>query len=476
MMFRRTRLDVGLPHGRRTTSLQIRSNGAEAAMHRALDRYAQRLAAESDAFAPGAALLASILARRACSSAFSLARSLERRMTLLQDAPAVSRDQLALPFFDPDTDEEPGAELGVAGRADGMEGPEWLKNLLEFARTASIRESRVRALARLIRRAAEPVLVFTEYRDTLRHLADGLDQFAPLQLHGGLTPRERIGVLRRFTAGDAAVLLATDAASEGLNLHHRCRLVINLELPWTPLRLEQRIGRVDRLGQRRRVHAVQLVARDTQEESMAVRLSERAARIDASFAGRADADAALRGDAEAEAARLVVARSLAGTEHPASTNRPLVTVVAGHSSACGAVWAYRLSCADDIGHVVFQTIAGVRDERIGRSIDAEIELIAARHHDAVVASASAEVARRLDLAERREHAIVIGLRDSHARLSATLLQPGLFDRRAERAAAAQASRVEEAVQQSRARLKLLARARRLHAADRGLILGVTFRP
>ncbi len=476
MMFRRTRLDVGLPHGRRTTSLQIRSTGAEAAMHRALDRYAQRLAAESDAFAPGAALLASILTRRACSSAFSLAQSLERRMTLLQDAPAVSRDQLALPFFDPDTDEEPGAELGVAGLRDRMEETGWLQELLELARMASIRESKVHALARLIRRAAEPVLVFTEYRDTLRHLADGLDEFAPLQLHGGLTPRERIGVLRRFTAGDAAVLLATDAASEGLNLHHRCRLVINLELPWTPLRLEQRIGRVDRLGQRRRVHAVQLVARDTQEESMAVRLSERAARIDASFAGRADADAALRGDAEAEAARLVAARSLAGTDHPASTNRPLVTVVAGHGSACGAVWAYRLSCADDIGHVVFQTIAGVRDERIARSIDAEIELIAARHHDAVVASASAEVARWLDLAERREHAIVIGLRDSHARLSATLLQPGLFDRRAERAAAAQASRVEEAVQQSRARLKLLARARRLHAADRGLILGVTFRP
>ncbi len=102
-----------------------------------------------------------------------------------------------------------------------------------------------------------------------------------MQLHWGLTPRERIGVLRQFTAGDAALLLATDAASEGLNLHHRCRLVINLELPWTPLRLEQRIGRLDRLGQRRRVHAVQLVARDTQEESIAIRLSERRARIDA---------------------------------------------------------------------------------------------------------------------------------------------------------------------------------------------------
>ncbi len=445
-------------------------------MHRALDRYAQRLAAESDAFAPGAALLASILTRRACSSAFSLARSLERRVTLLQDAPTVSGDQLALPFFDPDTDEEPGAELGVTGLRDRVEETGWLQELLALARTASIGESKVRALARLIRRAAEPVLVFTEYRDTLRHLAGGLDEFAPLQLHGGLTPRERIGVLRQFTAGDAALLLATDAASEGLNLHHRCRLVINLELPWTPLRLEQRIGRVDRLGQRRRVHAVQLVARDTQEESIAIRLSERRARIDASFDGRADVDAALHGDAKAEAARLVATRSLNGTDPPPPSNAPLVTMVTGHGSARAAIWAYRLSCADDIGHVVFETIAGVLDNRVGHLIDAGVELIAARHHDAVVASASAEVARWLDLAERRELAIVTGLRDSHARLSATMLQPGLFDRRAERAAAAQASRVEEAVRQSRARLKLLERARRLHAADRSFILGVTFRP
>jgi len=184
----------------------------------------------------------------------------------------------------------------------------------------------------------------------------------------------------------------------------------------------------------------------------------------------------LRGDAEGEAARLVAARSLAGTDPPPPSNRPLVTIVTDHGSARAAIWAYRLSCVDDIGHVVFETIAGVRDHRAGRSIDAGVELIAGRQHDAVVASASAEVARWLDLAERRELAIVTGLRDSHARLSATLLQPGLFDRRAERAAAAQASRVEEAVQQSRTRLKLLARARRLHAADRTLILGVTFRP
>ncbi|HKC56305.1 MAG TPA: DEAD/DEAH box helicase [Vicinamibacterales bacterium] len=474
-VFRRTRFDVGLPHGRRTTRLRVRPTDAEAAMHRALDGYIQRLHADRDASPAGATLLAPLLTRRACSSACSLARSLERRMALLRDAPAASDDQLAFPFADPDTDEEPGSELGVAGLRDRMEETRCLEELATLARRASAFESKIGALVRAIRRSREPVLVFTEYRDTLQHVAAALDRFAPLQLHGGLTSRERLDVLRRFTSGDAAVLLATDAASEGLNLQYRCRLVINLELPWTPLRLEQRFGRVDRLGQRRRVHAVQLVARHTPEESIALRLDERRARVEAALGGPADAGAALRADAEAEAARLVSARSLAtGTQPP--TDRPLLTMVTGRRDDRGSIWAFRLSCADVAGQVVFETITGLRDERIDSAVDGRIEQIAARHHEAVVAATSASLTAWLDLAVRREDAIATRLRDTHARLSATLLQPGLFDRRAERAAAAQASRVEEALQKSRARETLLARARQLHAADRELLFGVTFRP
>ena len=473
-VFRRTRLDVGLPHGRRSTHLRVRPTGAEAAMHRELATYAQRLAAEG-ASSPGAVLLASLLTRRACSSAHSLARSLERRVALLQDVTAASRAQLALPFVDPDTDEEPGGELGVAGLRDRMEETRWLQELLDLARTASTFESKICALARVIRRAREPVLVFTEYRDTLQRLAAVLDGFAPLQLHGGLTSRERIDVLRRFTSGDASVLLATDAASEGLNLHHRCRLVVNLELPWTPLRLEQRIGRVDRLGQRCRVHAVQLVARNTPEESIALRLDERSARIHASLDGSAEVGAGVRADAEAEAARLVSARSLAAPEG-SPNDRPVRTIVTGRRDGLGSIWAYRPSCADEAGHVVFETVTGLRDERFASAIDARIEQAVANHHDALVANTSSAISVWLDLAARREDAIVATLHESHARLSATLLQPGLFDRRAERAAAAQAARVEEAVRKSLARQTLLARARRLHAADCDLVFGVTFRP
>jgi hypothetical protein len=101
------------------------------------------------------------------------------------------------------------------------------------------------------------MIVFTEYRDTLTALHGALEGGV---LHGAMDRLERAAVVSRFNGGGARVLLATDAAGEGLNLHGRCRLVVNLELPWNPMRLEQRIGRVDRIGQRRTVHAVNLLA------------------------------------------------------------------------------------------------------------------------------------------------------------------------------------------------------------------------
>jgi hypothetical protein len=127
----------------------------------------------------------------------------------------------------------------------------------------------------LLRRARQPAIVFTEYRDTLARIAAALPASLPcLVLHGGLSPRERGAVQRQFNA-NGVLLLATDAASEGLNLHHRCRLIVHFELPWNPARLEQRTGRVDRLGQTRPVHEVLLVARDTAERTVLAPLIRR---------------------------------------------------------------------------------------------------------------------------------------------------------------------------------------------------------
>jgi SNF2 family DNA or RNA helicase len=139
-----------------------------------------------------------------------------------------------------------------------------------------VRETKVEGLARLLRRAGQPAVVFTEFRDTLRHVRRRIDLPA-LELHGGLTRLERTAVLAAFARDPRGLLLATDAAAEGLNLHRHCRLVINLELPWNPMRLEQRIGRVDRIGQRRSVHAFHLIAAGTGETRLLDRLRDRIA-------------------------------------------------------------------------------------------------------------------------------------------------------------------------------------------------------
>ena len=93
----------------------------------------------------------------------------------------------------------------------------------------------------------------------------------------------RARIVREFNHGGLDLLIATDTAGEGLNLHHRCRLVIDVELPWNPLRLEQRIGRVDRLGQQRRVHAIRLLHRGTVEETVLAHLERRRLRARAAL-------------------------------------------------------------------------------------------------------------------------------------------------------------------------------------------------
>ena len=102
----------------------------------------------------------------------------------------------------------------------------------------------------------EKVIVFTEYRDSLEAIRNRLDRHRIVAGHyvvlqGGLSRRQRLVRQEEFERPETRLLLATDAASEGLNLQRHCRRVIHLELPWNPNRLEQRNGRVDRYGQSR---------------------------------------------------------------------------------------------------------------------------------------------------------------------------------------------------------------------------------
>jgi superfamily II DNA or RNA helicase len=284
LVFRRTRADVRSGTKRRVHALHVQPNGDESRMHALLARYTSAIRAEH----PHAWLATSVLHKRALSSAWALAQSLERRLDTLSTLSTMSRtdnnsnaEQLTLPLGDADgelnlADQPPLWPMGV-GLADSAREGRILRALLTVARAASTHETKLRALGRLLRRSNERALVFTEFRDTLAHVRATLAQPAAL-LHGGLTRSERQAALADFSSGRSRILLATDAAGEGLNLQDGCRLVINLELPWNPMRLEQRIGRVDRIGQRRTVHAVHLIGARTGETRILARLQARIAK------------------------------------------------------------------------------------------------------------------------------------------------------------------------------------------------------
>ena len=104
------------------------------------------------------------------------------------------------------------------------------------------------------------LLVFTEHRDTLSHLREHLDSwgYSTCQIHGGMNPHQRKQAQEEFRAS-SQICVATEAAGEGINLQF-CHLLVNYDLPWNPTRLEQRLGRIHRIGQLRDVHAFNFVA------------------------------------------------------------------------------------------------------------------------------------------------------------------------------------------------------------------------
>ena len=118
--------------------------------------------------------------------------------------------------------------------------------------------------------AVRKIIVFTEHRDTLEYLADRIRGLlgrhdAVVTIHGGVRREERRKIMELFTQDvDTRVLVATDAAGEGLNLQ-RAHLMVNYDLPWNPNRIEQRFGRIHRIGQTEVCHLWNLVAADTRE-------------------------------------------------------------------------------------------------------------------------------------------------------------------------------------------------------------------
>lgn len=124
------------------------------------------------------------------------------------------------------------------------------------------------------------IIIFTEHRDTLNYLRDKITGMlgrpeAVVTIHGGTNRDDRRRTQEEFRQNkDVQVLLATDAAGEGVNLQN-ANLMVNYDLPWNPNRLEQRFGRIHRIGQREVCHLWNLVANETREGAVFQRLFEK---------------------------------------------------------------------------------------------------------------------------------------------------------------------------------------------------------
>lgn len=119
----------------------------------------------------------------------------------------------------------------------------------------------------------QKLVIFTEHKDTLLYLEDRLsnDGYTVVTIHGGKLDDDRREAQWAFAKPETQILIATDAAGEGINLQF-CRLLINWDIPWNPNRLEQRMGRIHRYGQKQDVLVFNMVASNTKEGKVLERL------------------------------------------------------------------------------------------------------------------------------------------------------------------------------------------------------------
>jgi hypothetical protein len=275
------------------------------------------------------AVLLQILQRRLASSPAAIFHSLRRRRERLEARLAEERiiarggklqkeDQLPSIFDDDedtDLDEAGGAELEraeqeIVDRATGAQTIPELEAELVVLRDLEkladrLRKSGQDAKWRQLREILDKppivnevtgerrkLLIFTEPRDTLEYLASNIRQRigkheAVVVIHGGVSRDVRKANIAAFNDDpEVRILIANDAAGEGVNLQRAAHLMVNYDLPWNPNRLEQRFGRIHRIGQTEVCHLWNLVAADTREGEVYARLLEKLERAREALGGR----------------------------------------------------------------------------------------------------------------------------------------------------------------------------------------------
>lgn len=260
-----------------------------------------------------------VLQRRLASSPEAIYQSLKRRCERLEERLDDIRhgrridDYIDnLPDDDDDDDDLTEEERGemeddIAGHASAAKSQkelaaeiETLHGLKEMAERlrASGRDRKWEELSELLdddkifgKDKDEKLIIFTEHKDTLNYLRDKIitrlgRPEAVVTISGGMRREDRRMAEDKFRQDkDVVVMVATDAAGEGINLQ-RAHLMINYDLPWNPNRLEQRFGRIHRIGQKEVCHLWNLIAGETREGQVFKRLFKKLEEEKASLGGK----------------------------------------------------------------------------------------------------------------------------------------------------------------------------------------------
>jgi len=197
-----------------------------------------------------------------------------RRLALLQgrlpdpeqdedDLDEASRDQLAEEFTA--ALELDHIRMEIASLQELVEQARHVREQANDSKLAAIRTCLKEVQFAELRDGRGKLLIFTEHRSTLSYLQEHLQVWGyhTCEIHGGMNPHERKHAQEVFRSR-AQVCVATEAAGEGINLQF-CHLMINYDLPWNPTRLEQRLGRIHRIGQERECYVFNFVATESEE-------------------------------------------------------------------------------------------------------------------------------------------------------------------------------------------------------------------
>lgn len=222
-----------------------------------------------------------IMQRMVTSSTAAIRQSLERRLNVLQE----QRTRVGN-LAEEDLDElniEDGVEDALEAISLDMELEiEELKEIISLAKQAQFQnqDAKVEPLFNeidtiLSEDRTQKVIIFTEFVATQEYLRNLLINrgYSVTILNGGMSIEERNAAMQEFR-NQTNIFISTDAGGEGLNLQF-ANIIINYDLPWNPMKIEQRCGRVDRIGQQRDVHIYNFIVADTVENRVREVLEEK---------------------------------------------------------------------------------------------------------------------------------------------------------------------------------------------------------